>query len=71
MPIGHYTDYDLKPTCGLATDKEFIGRVDEPKYFMDSKRVDAEILWFTQGYVQYNIANFLKKRKPYSNLRLA
>jgi len=61
VPIGHYTDYDLKPTCGLATDKEFIGRVDEPRYFMDPKRMDAEIIWFTQGFVQYNIANFLKK----------
>lgn len=61
VPIGHYTDYDLKPTCGLATEKEFIGRVDEPKYFMDPKRVDAEILWFTEGFIQYNIANFLQK----------
>lgn len=61
MPIGHYTDYDLKPTCGLATEKDFVGPVDEPKYFMDPKRVDAEILWFTEGYVEYNVTNFLKK----------
>lgn len=61
VPIGHYTDYDLKPTCGLATDKDFVGPVDEPKYFMDPKRVDAEILWFTQGYVEYNVINFLKE----------
>lgn len=61
VPIGHYTDYDLKPTCGLATEKDFVGPVDEPKYFMDPKRVDAEILWFTEGYVEYNVTNFLKK----------
>ncbi|CAM4120657.1 ArsR/SmtB family transcription factor [Lederbergia lenta] len=60
VPIGHYTDFDLKPTCGIASEKEFIGRVDEPIYFMDPKRVDAEILWFTQGFIQYNIPNFLK-----------
>jgi predicted transcriptional regulator len=71
VPIGHYTDYDLKPTCGLATEKEFIGRVDEPKYFMDSKRVDAEILWFTQGYVQYNIANFLKKEETLQQFEIS
>ncbi|GGO03903.1 ArsR/SmtB family transcription factor [Saccharibacillus kuerlensis] len=59
VPVGHYTDFDLKPTCGLASDKDFIGPVDEPKYFMDPKRMDAEILWFTQGFVQYNVANFL------------
>lgn len=69
MPIGHYTDYDLKPTCGLATEKEFIGRVDEPKYFMDPKRMDAEILWFTEGFIQYNIANFLQKDEKAAAVR--
>ncbi|WP_018886128.1 ArsR/SmtB family transcription factor [Paenibacillus massiliensis] len=71
VPIGHYTDYDLKPTCGLATDKEFIGRVDEPKFFMDPKRVDAEILWFTQGFVQYSIANFLNKEEKLQQFEIS
>ncbi|MBY9080639.1 ArsR family transcriptional regulator [Paenibacillus sp. HN-1] len=71
VPIGHYTDFDLKPTCGLATEKEFIGRVDEPKFFMDPKRVDAEILWFTQGFVQYNIANFLKKEEKLQQFEIS
>ncbi|MDQ0229392.1 ArsR/SmtB family transcription factor [Metabacillus malikii] len=71
VPIGHYTDYDLKPTCGLATDKEFIGRVDEPKYFMDPKRVDAEILWFTQGFIEYNIANFLSENEKLQQFEIS
>ncbi|MDO7907683.1 ArsR family transcriptional regulator [Paenibacillus sp. JX-17] len=61
VPIGHYTDFDLKPTCGLASEKDFIGPVDEPKYFMDPKRVEAQILWFTKGFIQYQIANFLQQ----------
>lgn len=71
VPIGHFTDFDLKPTCGLATEKEFIGRVDEPKYFMDPKRVDAEILWFTQGFIQYNIANFLKDEEKLQQFEIS
>lgn len=59
IPIGHYTDYHVNPTCGLADSKDFIGNVDEPKYFMDSRRMDASILWFTSGYVEYKTPNFL------------
>ena len=59
VPIGHYTNFDLKPTCGLATADDFIGPVDDPKYFMDPQRMNAEILWFTQGFIDYTIPNFL------------
>lgn len=59
IPVGHYTDYRVEPTCGLATSNEFIGLVDQPKFFMDSKRMDAQILWFAQGYVEYQTPNYL------------
>ncbi len=71
VPVGHYTDFDLKPTCGLASDKDFIGPVDDPKYFMDPKRMDAEILWFTQGFVQYSVANFLKKEEKLQQFEIS
>jgi predicted transcriptional regulator len=71
VPIGQYTDYKLKPTCGLATEKEFIGRVDEPKYFADPKRVDAKILWFTQGFIHYNIPNLLKKEETLQQFEIS
>ena len=32
IPIGHYTNYFVEPTCGLATLSGFIGPVDEPKF---------------------------------------
>lgn len=60
IPIGHYTDYQVKPSCGLADDTDFIGQVDEPRFFMDSRRMDASILWFTSGYVEYKTPNLLK-----------
>ena len=59
IPIGHYTDYHVTPSCGLADAKDFIGNVDEPRYFMDARRMDANILWFTSGYVEYKTPNFL------------
>lgn len=61
IPIGLYTDFHVEPTCGLATLADFVGPVDEPKFFMDPHRIDARILWFTKGFVEYQIPNYLSK----------
>lgn len=61
LKIGHFTDFLVSPTCGLATVDEVVGRFDEPRYFMDSRRVDAALLWFREGYVEYKIPNYLQK----------
>ena len=57
VPIGQYVDFHVEPTCGLATVEEQIGAYDEPKYFADPRRVDASILWFTQGFIEYKVMN--------------
>lgn len=62
IPIGQYTNFQILPYCGLASTKEFIGDFDDPRYFSDSKRVNAEIIWFTQGFVEYKIPNFLESQ---------
>ncbi|CAN7380119.1 ArsR/SmtB family transcription factor [Paenibacillus sp. LjRoot56] len=61
VPIGHYTDYEAWPTCGLATSEKVIGHYDNPTYFMDPERVDAGILWFAKGFVEYKVPNYLLK----------
>ena len=33
IPVGHYTDFDISPTCGLATREKIIGYFDDPRYF--------------------------------------
>ena len=57
--IGHYTDYKVYPTCGLATANKLIGEVDDTRYFSHPDRYNADILWFTKGYVEYAIPNFV------------
>ena len=59
ISIGHYTDFMVEPTCGIATTERFIGEVDDPRYFLDSERFHAKILWFSEGFVEYKIPNFL------------
>ncbi len=59
LPIGHYTDFSITPTCGIATVEKLIGYFDDPRYFLDPERVNAGILWFTQGFVEYRVPNHL------------
>jgi predicted transcriptional regulator len=59
IPVGHYTDFKATPTCGLATREKVIGHFDDPRYFLDPERVNAKILWFTQGYIEYKVPNYL------------
>ena len=59
IPVGQYTDYQVSPTCGIASRKGLIGEVDDPRYFAHPQRTNAGILWFSKGYVEYLIPNLL------------
>lgn len=59
IPIGSYGHFEVTPTCGMATPTSFIGRLDEPRYFAHPNRLQAEILWFTSGYLEYVLPNFI------------
>ena len=51
IPVGHYTDFDVHPTCGLATTEKIIGYFDDPRFFLHPERMDARVLWFGKGFV--------------------
>jgi predicted transcriptional regulator len=53
MPIGHYSDCEVSPTCGMANGEGMIIREDEPASFYHPKHVGAQIMWFRKGYVEY------------------
>ncbi|MGX7418253.1 ArsR/SmtB family transcription factor [Carnobacterium gallinarum] len=61
LKIGHFTDFEVAPTCGLATKDEIVGKLDDSKYFFDSNRVNASLLWFSKGFVEYKIPNLIQK----------
>lgn len=70
LPVGLYTDFEVFPTCGLATKQTLIG-LDEPKVFFDSKRTEASILWSSGGFVEYRIANPLFEHQQLKHLELS
>ncbi|MGM0123111.1 hypothetical protein IGI37_000477 [Enterococcus sp. AZ194] len=55
--LGLYTDYEVLPTCGLVSSTKSIGTFDQPKYFSDNNRINASLLWFSEGFVEYKIPN--------------
>lgn len=59
VPVGQYSDFDIYPTCGLSDIHAVIGVVDDSRYFAHPAHVNAKILWFTKGYVEYLIPNLL------------
>lgn len=54
MPVGNYKRISVKPTCGLATDSKCIGMIDDARSFYEPEHVFAQILWFRQGFVEYD-----------------
>ncbi|THF80383.1 ArsR/SmtB family transcription factor [Cohnella fermenti] len=71
VPIGHFTDYEAWPTCGIATTEKVIGQYDNPVCFMDPERVNAGILWFARGWVEYRIPNYLHRDESLHEIEIS
>lgn len=71
IPVGQYVDYEITPTCGLASRDKLIGIVDDPRYFADPEHVKADHLWFASGYVEYRLPNYSVSTERISSLRIS
>jgi len=59
MPIGSYYDCQIIPTCGLASESGPIDIYDKPSAFFSPERLNAQLLWFQQGFIEYRFPNKL------------
>ena len=59
IPIGHYSGYQVHASCGLAGMERLIGEPDDPRFFASPQRLETQMLWFHDGYVEYHIPNQL------------
>ncbi len=71
LKVGHYSNYQVCPTCGLASGNALIGEVDDPRYFDHPERYTADILWFSKGFVEYNIPNLIPGFQRITQLTLS
>lgn len=69
--IGYFTACSITPTCGLATPERIIGSVDDVKAFTFPAHFDADILWFTSGYVEYGLPNHLLPGQTLKELQIS
>lgn len=53
MPVGHYIDSEIHPTCGLINTNGILKPEDEPSLFYHPERMSAQLIWFRKGYVKY------------------
>lgn len=71
LPVGHFTDFEVTPSCGMAGQDDFIGKVDTPGYFMDPDRINAGMIWWTAGFVEYQFPNYLGQNDKLEMLDLS
>lgn len=57
MPIGLFYDFKVYPTCGMADEEGIIGAYDSPKGFYDPKKINAQLIWFHKGFIEYRFPN--------------
>ena len=57
MPIGLYTSCEVSAPCGLCSPHGIIGLLDVPGTFLDPDRMNAGLIWFTRGFVEYQFPN--------------
>lgn len=69
--IGHYSAYQITPTCGIATPQKIIGDFDNPKTFSYPDRFDAGVLWFGSGYIEYNLPNHLQPGQTVREMQIS
>ena len=69
--VGQYVNYDVKPTCGLASTEKIIGYLDDVRYFSSPERQSASIVWFGQGYVEYVIPYYLIQDKKVNSMEIS
>jgi predicted transcriptional regulator len=60
MPIGLYTGYEVSAPCGLCSTEGIIGPLDVPDFFLDPARMNAALIWFERGFVEYKFPNNAK-----------
>jgi len=63
MPIGLFNGWEVSAPCGLCSSTGIIGLLDVPDTFLEPDRMKAGLLWFNQGYVEYQFPNNAKLRR--------
>lgn len=68
MPIGHYVDFFVTPTCGMANSDGVVLNEDDPVQFYHPDRSTAQMIWTRTGYFEYKFPFALKPKQKIASL---
>jgi predicted transcriptional regulator len=71
IPIGSYSSYNFKPTCGIASTESIIGNYDDPRYFSNPEHYKANLLWFTDGWIEYPLPSYIFDCKSIKSIKFS
>lgn len=71
IPVGQYVSYAVQPTCGMASVDGYIGLCDDQRYFSNPERVNAAILWFQSGFIEYCIPGYVITSRPIDSIEIS
>ena len=68
IPLGSFTDAHVEAGCGMASEESIIIADDLPGAFFSPERYKAQIIWFSKGYLEYKIPNYMIKDKKLNSI---
>jgi len=70
IPIGSYLDFhaEANPTCGLASENEIIEIADDPSSFYSLNKNEAQIIWFSHGFLTYKFPSYFIRELKISEI---
>lgn len=71
MPIGAFSQCQVEPTCGMASDKDYIGPGDDESAFYYPAKINAQILWIGKGFLEYRFPNPLQEGIKIKTLKIS
>jgi len=71
IKVGQFSKYDICPTCGLANSTSVIGEIDDSRYFSHPDHFNADILWFTKGFVEYSLPNLIPSNNRITQISIS
>ena len=71
IPLGSYSDAHVESSCGMASEDSIIIADDLPGAFFSPERYKAQIIWFSKGYLEYKIPNYMIKGKKLNSITLS
>lgn len=71
LNIGQYSHCKINATCGICDKNQPLFEFDVPNYFQYPERFQAELMWYSDGFVTYTFPNPLKDGQKLKELQLS